>query len=87
MSKTVIEMARESFVAKYNEDPTDPTMALEWWIFSDGFEAAAALVAAQEREACALVCENTTEYGALDEHGETKAYSSAAAIRARKEET
>lgn len=69
--------------------------AMEADFFKDGFdqwvaptfatvEAFAALVAAHEREECAKVCESTTEYGALDEHGETKAYASAAAIRGTK---
>lgn len=30
---------------------------------------------------CAELCDQTTEHGALDERGETKAYASAAAIR------
>lgn len=30
---------------------------------------------------CAQMCEQTTEHGALDQGGETKAYASAAAIR------
>lgn len=32
---------------------------------------------------CAEIAAQTTEYGALDEHGETKAYATEAAIRAR----
>lgn len=40
------------------------------------------LVLAVARE-CAQIASQTTEYGALDEHGETKAYATEAAIRAR----
>ena len=47
--------------------------------FSDELAKFAALVA----EDCAQIADETTEHGAMDEHGETKEYATAEAIRAR----
>ena len=55
--KTIIEMAREAGI-EVTYDPTEtPTRAFaECWI--EDLERFAALVRADEREACAKVCEN-----------------------------
>lgn len=74
----IIRMARAAGIARWHKD-------LKKWVFDFGLEHFAALVAAQEREACAKVCEDLSlsrnsdwEIGTLD---------CAAAIRARKDQT
>ena len=72
--KTVIEMAREAgFFPDWNWDRTNWHAAG----FSDSFERFAALVRADEREACAKLA-----YEILDEH-EGRDFGVPAAIRAR----
>ena len=74
--KTVIEMARESWLDTYG-------LGKDHASFVEALERFAALVRADEREACAKVCENIDDY---DENIDTY-YSDtyAAAIRARGE--
>ena len=55
--KTIIEMAREAgFMAVTDGD--DPEVGALYECFTDELEAFAALVRAEEREACAKVCES-----------------------------
>lgn len=65
--KTVIEMAREA-------DLIDDTSASDWYVYQ--LERFAELVRADEREACAKVCETTAP-------SQINGYECAAAIRAR----
>ena len=78
--KTVIEMAREAgFAIDVSTDPNSPP---SWWGagHDDRFKAFAELVRADEREACAKVCESLFD---MDDDSCNEAEQCAAAIRAR----
>jgi len=75
----VIAMAREAGIASWHVD-------LKKWVYEQGIERFAKLVAAKEREACAKVCDHMVMYGPVAEVQQryNKAYVDCRdAIRAR----
>jgi len=72
----VIAMAREAGIASWHVD-------LKKWVYEQGLERFAELVAAKEREACARVCENIFQTQRPYEIYAEAAQECAAAIRAR----
>jgi hypothetical protein len=66
-------MNREEIIRMAREAGLDPDL----WNYTDAFERFASLVAADEREACAKVCDG------MDHNGVMIAADCAAAIRAR----
>jgi hypothetical protein len=74
--RDTIDMAREAgFAIDVSKDPNSPP---SWWGagHDDKFKAFAALIRADEREACAKVCETTAP-------SQINGYECAAAIRNR----
>jgi hypothetical protein len=69
-------MNREEIIRMAREAGLDPDL----WNYTDAFERFASLVAADEREACAKVCDG------MDHNGVMIAADCAAAIRARSEQ-
>lgn len=79
MKELVEKLAREAqLVQMGNADQAWTTEQCDG-VLPETLERFAQLVATK----CAEICERTTEEGALDAGGETKAYASAAAIRQR----
>jgi len=66
-------MSQEEIIRMAREAGLDPDL----WNYTDAFERFASLVAADEREACAKVCDG------MDHNGVMIAADCAAAIRAR----
>ena len=79
MNDDIMRMAREAGIAVWHKD-------LKRWVVEPGLERFAALVRADEREACARVCEQSDEDGEGPDCWGWHSKDYTAAIRARSKE-